>query len=156
MTDTEILRSSLCEEASLIDNNKYWCEACCHHNEARRTVHYPQLPRHLLIHVKRFNSYSRAFASKCCDGMPAPLKLPCFCYSCLLPQTEAAKRRCDAPISHLPYYLTSFVCHLGATISSGRPFEFLWKSLISFISSKVFFNIHSMFFVIFTFAIHEK
>ena len=59
ITEPDVFMSALCEEECLRDNNKYWCDQCCHHNEARRSVHYPQLPHHLLIHVKRFASYSR-------------------------------------------------------------------------------------------------
>ncbi|KAF2367859.1 Peptidase C19 ubiquitin carboxyl-terminal hydrolase [Trinorchestia longiramus] len=83
-SESEVFMSALCEEECLQGNNKYWCDACSHHNEARRSVHYPQLPHHLLIHVKRFSSYSRnMYTSKCSDAMPAPLQLPCFCRSCL-------------------------------------------------------------------------
>ncbi|XP_018018591.1 ubiquitin carboxyl-terminal hydrolase 1-like [Hyalella azteca] len=83
-SECEVFMSALCEEECLQGNNKYWCDACSHHNEARRSVHYPQLPHHLLIHVKRFSSYSRnMYTSKCSDAMPAPLHLACFCRTCL-------------------------------------------------------------------------
>uniref|UniRef100_A0A6A7FXT9 Ubiquitin carboxyl-terminal hydrolase 1-like n=3 Tax=Hirondellea gigas TaxID=1518452 RepID=A0A6A7FXT9_9CRUS len=83
-SECEVFMSALCEEECLQGNNKYWCDACSHHNEARRSVHYPQLPHHLLIHVKRFSAYSRhMYTSKCSDAMPAPLQLSCFCRSCI-------------------------------------------------------------------------
>lgn len=59
VSEPQVFMSALCEEECLRDNNKYWCDHCFHHNEARRSVHYSQLPHHLVIHVKRFSSYHR-------------------------------------------------------------------------------------------------
>lgn len=71
--------------------------------------------------------------------MPAPFQLPCFCYECLHQDKEHKKGQNgfkfenadheeDLSASHLPYFLTAFVCHLGATISSG------WLSCIWYFS----------------------
>ncbi|KAL7643150.1 UNVERIFIED_CONTAM: hypothetical protein RMT77_006440 [Armadillidium vulgare] len=137
LSDTDILLTALCTEEGLVGSNKYWCDFCHHHNEAERSVHYRQLPHNLLIHVKRFSSYSRTFATKCCDAMPAPFQLPCFCYECLHQDKEHKKGQNgfkfenadheeDLSASHLPYFLTAFVCHLGATISSGHYISFVY------------------------------
>ncbi|KAG7173161.1 Ubiquitin carboxyl-terminal hydrolase 12A-like [Homarus americanus] len=143
--DFDVFMSALCEEECLRDNNKYWCDHCFHHNEARRSVHYSQLPHHLVIHVKRFSSYHRnMFTAKCSEAMPAPLELSCFCRGCLTEQIRkqslAEVGRDKGPKSsssskpdttpHLPYHLTAVVCHLGATLSSGHYLSFVRLSAL--------------------------
>ncbi|XP_069950640.1 uncharacterized protein [Cherax quadricarinatus] len=141
VSDPQVFMSALCEEECLRDNNKYWCDHCFHHNEARRSVHYSQLPHHLVIHVKRFSSYHRnMFTAKCSEAMPAPLELSCFCRGCLSEQIRKqslaeeerdskgprsnSNSKCDTAV-HLPYHLTAVVCHLGATLSSGHYLSFV-------------------------------
>ncbi|KAK4294588.1 hypothetical protein Pmani_032793 [Petrolisthes manimaculis] len=96
VTEEEVFMSALSEEECLRDNNKYWCDVCLHHNEARRSVHYSQLPQHLVIHVKRFSAYHRnMFTAKCSEAMPAPLELSCFCRDCLSDQIQRAHTTTD-------------------------------------------------------------
>ncbi|XP_047490736.1 ubiquitin carboxyl-terminal hydrolase 1-like isoform X1 [Penaeus chinensis] len=145
VSEPQVFMSALCEEECLRDNNKYWCDHCFHHNEARRSVHYSQLPHHLVIHVKRFSSYHRnMFTAKCSEAMPAPLELSCFCRGCLTEQIKkqalmelarddkGSKPSSSSKLSsgHLPYHLTAVVCHLGATLSSGHYLSFVRLSAL--------------------------
>ncbi|XP_066979618.1 ubiquitin carboxyl-terminal hydrolase 46-like isoform X3 [Macrobrachium rosenbergii] len=146
VSETQVFMSALCEEECLRDNNKYWCDHCFHHNEARRSVHFSQLPHHLVIHVKRFSAYHRnMFTAKCSEAMPAPLELSCFCRACLSEQvrkqalmelekesrTTKPNMNSKSDVSgHLPYHLTAVVCHLGATLSSGHYLSFVRLSAL--------------------------
>jgi len=141
-SENEVFMSALCEEESIRDNNKYWCDHCLHHNEARRSVHYSQLPNNIVIHIKRFSTYSRnMFTAKCSDSMPAPLELDCFCRTCQEEQlrkqvvaevgrNRGSKPKLDSTV-HPPYSLTAVVCHLGTTISSGHYLSFVRLSALN-------------------------
>ncbi|XP_071525614.1 uncharacterized protein [Panulirus ornatus] len=146
VSEPQVFMSALCEEECLRDNNKYWCDHCFHHNEARRSVHYSQLPHHLVIHVKRFSSYHRnMFTAKCSEAMPAPLELSCFCRGCISEQIRrqslvevgqdnrgprsSSSNKFETSV-HLPYHLTAVVCHLGATLSSGHYLSFVRLSAL--------------------------
>ncbi|XP_076051179.1 ubiquitin carboxyl-terminal hydrolase 12A-like [Oratosquilla oratoria] len=121
MSEPEVFMSALCEEELVRDTNKYWCDGCRHHNEARRSVHFPTLPLHLIVHMKRFSAYQRnTFMSKCSDAMPAPLELSCFCRSCL---HQGPGRQ--QPPRHPIYRLSAVVCHLGSAITSGHYLSFV-------------------------------
>lgn len=141
-SENEVFMSALCEEESIRDNNKYWCDQCLHHNEARRSVHYSQLPHNIVIHIKRFSTYSRnMMTSKCSFPMPAPLELDCFCRACQEEQlrkqvvAEVGRNRTSKPkfdsTGHNPYNLTAVVCHLGTTISSGHYLSFVRLSALN-------------------------
>ena len=77
------------------------------------------------------------FTAKCSDAMPAPLQLPCFCRGCLAEKLRQKQKAAEGGStksirnngkikyeSHLPYNLMAVVCHLGATLSSGKYFIF--------------------------------
>ncbi|KAK7070983.1 hypothetical protein SK128_007857 [Halocaridina rubra] len=148
VSESQVFMSALSEEECLRDNNKYWCDHCFHHNEARRSVHYSELPHHLVIHVKRFSAFHRnMFTAKCSEAMPAPLELSCFCRTCLSEQVykqtmmemEKETRSPKSNVNnnnkpdvtqHLPYHLTAVVCHLGVALSSGHYLSFVRLSAL--------------------------
>ena len=82
MGEAEVFMSALSEEECLQDNNKYWCDHCFHHNEARRSVHFSQLPHHLVIHVKRFSAFHRLVILP--SFLPSFLPYPCVCLSSVM------------------------------------------------------------------------
>ncbi|XP_014220411.1 ubiquitin carboxyl-terminal hydrolase 1 [Trichogramma pretiosum] len=121
----------------LVDKNKYWCCECLRYNEARRAIHFPTLPRLLVLQLKRFTSVSGAM-EKINNHMPTPLTLQCFCEDCLAAadqaklantsmtsQMSSSSATSSAQQNALPkkrhvYNLYSVIMHQGATMTAGH------------------------------------
>ncbi|XP_068631236.1 ubiquitin carboxyl-terminal hydrolase 1 [Battus philenor] len=104
----EPFRAACLSSEYLRDQNKYWCERCLRHNEARRSVAYSRLPRLLVLQLKRFSGGME----KITRHAPTPLLMPCFCEPC-------AKRAPDQPPTHR-YILWAVIMHLGQTLTGGH------------------------------------
>lgn len=77
------------------------------YTEAIRTISYPQLPRLLIIQLKRFSGGMEKINSY----IPTPFTLQCFCSSCCSKNDQAKDHE---------YRLYSVITHVGATMCAGH------------------------------------
>ncbi|KAI5646550.1 ubiquitin carboxyl-terminal hydrolase domain-containing protein [Phthorimaea operculella] len=108
VSQDEPFRAACLTAEYLRDQNKYWCERCLRHNEARRTVSYSRLPRLLVLQLKRFSGGME----KITRHAPTPRTMPCFCEVC-------TRRAPDTPPPHR-YILWAVIMHLGQSLTGGH------------------------------------
>lgn len=77
------------------------------YTEAIRTISYPQLPRLLIIQLKRFSGGMEKINSY----IPTPFTLQCFCSSCFQKNEQSKEHE---------YKLYSVITHVGATMCAGH------------------------------------
>ena len=144
MSGRDLVLKQIMKSETLRESNKYVCEECRRKNEAQISVHYENLPKVLVLQLKRFTAASgssKSYMSKINDYFPTPFTLDCFCAQCM-PHTKAsasaAGRRAaasngDSPKHH--YRLYAVIMHLGASLASGhyiayvRALDHVWEYL---------------------------
>jgi len=109
-SDSSLFVERLRALETMKESDKYWCETCYHHCEARRSISYKTLPPVLLLQLARFGSAGWGYQEKLLDHIPIPLVLPCFCSQCI---------NAEKPI-HAEYQLYGIIMHIGATLASGH------------------------------------
>ena len=144
MSGRELVLKQIMKSETLRESNKYVCEECRRKNEAQISVHYENLPKVLVLQLKRFTAASgssKSYMSKINDYFPTPFTLNCFCAQCM-PHTKAsasaAGRRAAASNGGTPkhhYRLYAVIMHLGASLASGhyiayvRALDHVWEYL---------------------------
>ena len=142
MSGHELVLKQIMKSETLRESNKYVCEECRRKNEAQISVHYENLPKVLVLQLKRFTAASgssKSYMSKINDYFPTPFTLDCFCAQCM-PHTKAsasaAGRRAAASNIGTPkhrYRLYAVIMHLGASLASGhyiayvRALDHVWE-----------------------------
>lgn len=103
---SELYREACLAPETLRGANKFYCNDCRHLNEAVRSVAFERLPKIMILQQKRFMHTGEGF-DKVNTYMPTPLRLDCFCETCMREPLHA-------------YKLAGVVMHVGATMQSGH------------------------------------
>lgn len=104
-----------CKDHMMDGNNKYACEVCHSHQEARQFWRLSSVPPLLTLHLKLFAySPTRPIGAKIPAAMPCPFSLQL---------SRWCTPTCEEGVAM--YYLSSIIVHEGGTASSGHYFAYV-------------------------------